>query len=143
MKRRDRTFTVQDILNSACGDLNQHLLEPDPVKKSKRAKYNNEKVEWDGIQFDSKKEYKRWRELLVLQKAGIIAQLKRQVKFELIKASETERACNYVADHVYMICETGEKVVEDVKSDATRKLSTYIMKRKLMKEMHGITIKEF
>lgn len=143
MKRSTRIFTVQDILNSACGDLNRHLLEQEPVKKAKRAKYNNEKVEWDGIRFDSKKEYKRWRELLLLQKSGVIAQLKRQVKFELIKASKTERACNYVADHVYMNCETGEKVVEDVKSDATRKLSTYVMKRKLMKEIHGITIQEY
>lgn len=141
--KRARTFTIQDILNSACGDLNRHLLDPEPVKKSKRAKYNNEKVEWDSIVFDSKKEYKRWRELLVLQKAGVITQLKRQVKFELIKKSETERACNYVADHVYMDCATGEKIVEDVKSDATRKLSTYIMKRKLMKEVYGITIREY
>lgn len=144
MKRNNGKFTVQDILNSACGDLNRHLLDEQPqVKKSKRAKFNNEKVEWDGILFDSRKEYKRWRELLLLQKSGIIAQLRRQVKFELIKKSETERGCSYVADHSWIIVETGERVVEDVKSEATRKLSTYIMKRKLMKKVHGITIKEF
>lgn len=141
--KRHRIFTVQDILNSACGDLNRHLLEEKPAKKSKRAKFNNEKVEYDGEMFDSRKEYKRWRELLLLQKAGVITQLRRQIKFELIKPSKTERACNYVADHVYMDCATGEKIVEDVKSEATRKLSTYIMKRKLMKEVHGITIREY
>lgn len=137
-------FTLDDLRKAPCAKLNDHLLvDAKPVKKSKRAKYNNQKVEWNGEMFDSKKEYQRWRELLILQKSGIIAQLRRQVKFVLIEKSETERQCTYIADHTWIVVASGEKVVEDVKSDATRKLSTYIMKRKLMKELHGITIKEY
>ena len=49
-------------------------------------KYNNRKVKVGGEVFDSRKEYDRWRELCLLQKAGKITDLERQVKFELIPA---------------------------------------------------------
>ena len=48
-----------------------------------RHKYNNKPVVDEGIRFDSKKEFARWRELLLLQKAGEISKLERQKKFEL------------------------------------------------------------
>jgi len=66
----------------------------------------------------------------------------RQVRYLLIEANETEKKCEYWADFRYKIQATGETVVEDVKSEMTRKLSTYVMKRKLMKSVHGISIKE-
>lgn len=135
------TFTVEDILNSACGDLNQHLKVL-KAKKAKRAKFNNEKVEYNGLVFDSKKEYRRYRELLLLQKEGVIGQLELQKKYLLVAATDEEKAVRYIADFVYMLTETGQVVVEDVKSEATRKLSTYIIKRKLLLERHGIKIKE-
>lgn len=120
---------------------NSHLLE---VKKpkAKRAKYNNEKVEYDGMVFDSKKEYKRYRELLIKVKLGEITLPERQKEFVLVPSQEGERKMSYYADFAYRIQATGELVVEDVKSEATKKLSTYIAKRKLMKQVHGITIKE-
>lgn len=111
-----------------------------PPKKAGKAKYNNQKVEWDGIVFDSKKEYKRYRELLLLQKQGIIAALKRQVKYVLQK--EGDRPITYILDHEYIEVATGVKVYEDVKSVITAKHPVYIMKKKLMKEVHGIEIKE-
>jgi hypothetical protein len=51
-----------------------------------------------------------------------------------------ERASKYVADFTYM--RDGKMVVEDVKSDATRKNRAYIQKRKQMLDKHGITVKE-
>lgn len=135
-------FTLDDIKNSKVASLNGHLLGEPKQPKSKRAKYNNEKVEYEGIIFDSRKEYQRYRELLLKQKAGLIGFLQLQVSFLLIEKSETERECNYVADFVYIDATTGEKIVEDVKSEMTRKLSTYIMKRKLMLSVHKIQIKE-
>jgi hypothetical protein len=51
-----------------------------------------------------------------------------------------ERATRYVADFTYR--ENGELVVEDTKSAATVKNKDYIMKRKLMLQVHGIRIKE-
>ena len=135
-------FTLDDIKNSKVASLNIHLLGEPTKPKSKRPKYNNEKVEYEGIVFDSRKEYKRYRELLLLQKAGHIGFLQMQVPFLLIEKSETERECKYVADFVYIDAQSGQKIVEDVKSDATRKLSTFIMKRKLMLSVHKIKIRE-
>jgi len=137
-------FTLDDIKNSSAGKLNQHLFEESSklsAPKSACAKYRNNKVYWDGMTFDSKKEYRRYRELLLLQKAGKIFRLHRQTVFLLIPAQEGEKATKYKSDHDYWT-DTGEYIVEDVKSVATRKLSTYILKRKLMLKVHGIKIKE-
>ena len=92
----------------------------------------------DGQVFDSVKEYHRWGELKILQRAGIISDLKRQVKYELIPKQEGERACHYVADFVY-INDKGETVVEDAKGFKTE---VFRLKKKLMLWVHGIKIKE-
>jgi hypothetical protein len=86
------------------------------------------------------KEANRWCELKMLEKAGLIQDLQRQVKFELIPKQEGERAVHYVADFVYV--EDGKKIVEDVKSAATKKNKEYVIKRKLLLWRHGIRIKE-
>lgn len=122
-------------------------------------KYHNKKITVDGITFDSKKEANRYRELLLLEYAKKISNLRRQVKFVLIpaqyeKSTEKykkgenkgqlkrgvllERECSYIADFVY-IDENGKKVVEDTKGMRTK---DYIIKRKLMLERHGIKISE-
>lgn len=107
-----------------------------------RAKYHNRKITRDGETFDSKKEYLRFAELSLLERAGKVKDLKRQVKFELIPAQRidgkvVERACTYVADFVYQ--QDGKTVVEDTKGVKTK---DYIIKRKLMLYIHGIRIKE-
>lgn len=134
-------FTLDDLRNSAVAKLNAHLF-PEVSKPVKRQKFGNKKIEWEGMLFDSTKEYKRYRELLVMLKLDIIRDLERQVDYELIEAAETEKATVYRADHRYVVVASGDLVVEDVKSIATRKLPDYIMKRKLMLEKHGIKIKE-
>ena len=53
-------------------------------------KYHSRKVVWNGIQFDSAKEARRYQELLLLKRAGVILDLERQVKFELIPAQYEE-----------------------------------------------------
>ena len=107
-----------------------------------RNKYYSRKATVDGIEFDSQKEARRFRELCLLERAGQITNLQRQVKFELIPSQRidgkvVERACTYVADFVYM--ENGKKVVEDTKGFKTK---DYIIKRKLMLHVHGIKIHE-
>ena len=105
------------------------------------SKYGNIKTSTsDGIVHDSMKEANRWCELKMLEKAGLIQDLQRQVKFELIPKQEGERAVHYVADFVYV--EDGKKIVEDVKSAATKKNKEYVIKRKLLLWRHGIRIKE-
>ena len=102
------------------------------------SKYGNIKTTTsDGITHDSIKEANRWCELKLLERAGKIYDLKRQVKYLLIPKQDGERAVEYIADFVYT--EDGNFVVEDVKGKRTKE---YIIKRKLMRYIHGIKIKE-
>lgn len=105
-------------------------------------KYGNRKITKDGITFDSVKEFKRFCELNLLERAGEITELQRQVKFLLIPSQKidgkvVERPVNYIADFVYW--ENGQMVVEDTKGFKTK---DYILKRKLMLHVHGIRIRE-
>ena len=107
-----------------------------------RSKYGNRKMTRNGETFDSAKEARRYGELVLLERAGQVFDLKRQVKYELIPTQKiggkvVERACTYVADFVYI--EDGKTVVEDTKGFRTK---DYIIKRKLMLFIHGIRIKE-
>ena len=121
-----------------------------------RNKYKSIKTLVNGIEFDSRKEARRYQELLLLQRAGVIRDLKMQVKYVLIPAQyETyerygkkgqrlkdgkralEKECSYIADFVYE--ENGIEVVEDTKGIKTK---DYIVKRKLMLYVHGIRVKE-
>lgn len=153
--------------------------------------------------YDSKKEYDRWIELQLLEKAGEISELRRQVEYELIPAKyetvyvkdkvikcwfvpvdydgehnqfvcgtrkEAEAYCRehglpmktifskehtepvykevcieqnavYTADFVYRE-KDGSEVVEDTKSEITRKEADYVLRRKLMLDRYGIRILE-
>lgn len=92
----------------------------------------------------SRKEHNRAAQLLMMQRAGIISDLRQQVRFNLIPPQRDhagtliERACDYIADFVYTDSE-GRMVVEDTKGFRTR---DYIIKRKLMLFVHGIRLKE-
>lgn len=121
--------------------------------RSSPSKYRSRKVVKDGVTFDSQREYKRWSELVLLERAGQIRDLQRQVKFVLIPAQYEpdtvgvrggvkrgrllEREVSYVADFVYT--QDGKTVVEDSKGFKTK---DYIIKRKLMLYHHSIQIKE-
>lgn len=103
-------------------------------------KYNARKTIVDGIEFDSRREANRYAELLLLQRAGLISDLKRQEEFILIPKCGSERAAKYHADFSY-IDANGKKVVEDVKSRAT-KTKDYILRRKLMNWRFNIQVQE-
>lgn len=113
----------------------------------------------DGAIHDSRKEANRWCELTLLERAGKISNLQRQVPFELIPAQYEsferygkngkrlkdgkrciEKSVVYIADFVYN--EDGKKVVEDSKSAATKKKESYIIKRKLLLWVYGIKLRE-
>lgn len=106
-------------------------------------KYHAKKVTVDGIKFDSRKEANRYCELKLLQRAGKITGLQRQVRYLLVPTQyDKDGKCiyysaNYVADFVYH--QNGDLVVEDVKGYRTPE---YILKKKLMLERYGIIIKE-
>ena len=100
---------------------------------AKRSKYGNKKTIINGVRYDSQKEANRAFELAMLQKAGVIKNLERQKRFEIVPKTKDERAVFYQADFVYQEVESGKLICEDVKSPATRKDKTYIIKRKLFK----------
>lgn len=119
-----------------------------------KTKYHNKKVKTsDGIIHASIKEGRRWIELKLLEKAGKIQDLERQVKFVLIpaqyeestigkrggikKGKLIERECYYRADFTYI--ENGNYTVEDSKGCRTK---DYVIKRKLMLYVHNIKVKE-
>lgn len=107
-------------------------------------KYGNKKITTEDGDFDSKREYKRWCELKLLQKAGEISNLYRQVPFGLLPQQRgkdgkvKEKAVKYVADFSYFT-KDGEYVVEDAKGYKT---DVYKLKKKMMLYFHGIEIKE-
>lgn len=91
--------------------------------------------------YASKKEAKRAQELATLAKAGLISNLREQVPYLLIPSQKglnrAERPCKYIADFVYI--ENGLEVVEDCKG---MRLAEYVIKRKLMLMVHGVSILE-
>lgn len=107
----------------------------------------------DGQTFDSMKEYRRWCDLRLMERAGKISGLERQVKYVLVPTQREpdiigpkggrkpgkllEREKTYIADFRYY--EDGKPVVEDVKGVKTE---TYKLKRALMLYLYGIRIKE-
>lgn len=138
MAKQRTPIKIEDILNSKAGHLNQHLLTGPVVQApAKESKYRNTATLVDGIRFDSKKEAKRYKELKILLKAGVIGMLARQVEYELNVGGKFSYV--YKADFVYQLQATGEVVVEDVKGELT---SVYRKKRRLMLRIHGIKIKE-
>ena len=113
-------------------------------RKSTKKKFGNVPTKRNGIRFDSKKEAGRYDELMALLRAGEIDNLKLQPQFTLQESYMTEegervRAIRYVADFSYT--QGGEFVVEDVKSKATA-TAQYKMKKKMMREKFGISVKE-
>ena len=105
-------------------------------------KYKNKKIVVDGVTFDSKKEAEYWRVLKTRQDFGEIENLRRQEKYLLIPKQEGERAAYYIADMAYYDRRLDKEFVIDVKSEYTRKLPDYVLKRKLMLFFHGIKVVE-
>ena len=115
-----------------------------------------------GYEFDSKAEFIRWCELRIMERAGKISDLQRQVSYELIPTQREdstevykagpqkglpkpgaiiEKPCRYVADFVYQ--QDGKTIVEDTKGyKKGAAYDLFVIKRKLMLIVHGIRIKE-
>ena len=103
-----------------------------------RSKYKAKKVVVDGITFDSKKEARRYKELKLLERAGVIKDLVLQPSFLLQDKfkykDKTEHKIKYIADFKYLDTKTGKTVVEDVKGYKT---DVYKLKRKLFLKKYG------
>jgi hypothetical protein len=98
-------------------------------------KYGNVKIEIDGIIFHSKGEANRYLELKHLMRGGVISRLELQPKFTI--AINGYKICDYIADFSYI--ENGDRIVEDFKGHRT---DVYKLKKKLVKALYGVDIRE-
>lgn len=126
--------------------------------RQSRAKYGNKRLTIDGVTWDSKREYQRWLVLRQAEKDGLISDLERQPKFELVPAiKETyvkhlktkDKVCErtiqlsvtYIADFAYI--KDGKRVVEDVKASPHMAAldPKFLIKEKLFRWKFGFPIK--
>lgn len=127
------------------------------ISRQKGAKYNNTKVEFDGLKFDSKKEMLRYMALKDAENKGIISDLQTQVKYELIpavteeyvehlktkdriKTRTVQLAITYKCDFTYI--KDNQLVIEDVKASPKMLPKEYILKKKMLFALKGLRIKE-
>lgn len=103
----------------------------------KDAKYKAVPTHVDGIRFASKAEAQRYSELKILEKAGTLSALRLQPRYELVVSGV--KIGTYVGDFCYWDGHESCTVVEDVKGVRT---PVYQLKKKLMKALYGIEIRE-
>lgn len=109
------------------------------------SKHKAVKREYNGMTFDSGRELARWKELELLEKAGKIRELKRQVPFELagsvVLGGRKKPAIRYIADFAYWdLCGCPAFIVEDAKSPHLRTNPVFRLKMHLLKLVHGIEV---
>lgn len=128
--------------------LNHLIIEDESENKSKPRKpekYHSQRVStYTGVSFRSKKEEKRYWELMDLLESGEISDLKLEPQFTLLEGyrkpdGSRVKRLHYTADFSYI--EDGKLVVEDVKSAPT-KTEAYGIRKTLMKDKYGIDIRE-
>lgn len=129
-----------------------------------KGRYGNvNKIEEDGIRFDSKREYLRYKDLQLLERAGEIRNLKVHPVYPIViggvpvmtcsnQHMKWDRPLTYEADFEYWRNEggrhgpdgelTGVLVIEDVKMRSGHRTGIYKIKRALMKAM-GYDIEEY
>ena len=117
------------------------------LPNQKQSKYKNKKVKVNGKIFDSKKEAKRYCELIKLEQAGLIKDLETQKKFLLLdtfkKNGTTYKQISYYADFVYFDVYSKKTIVEDVKASKYFKTDVYKLKKKLFEYKYpDLTITE-
>jgi hypothetical protein len=116
----------------------------EPVRANK---YHARKCTVDGIRFDSRKEARRYEELTILARAGAITSLELQPEFTITvvglwQEDRREVVCGrFRADFRYVDLVSGEVVIEDAKSPATR-TTAYRLRKRLVEAIHGVTIRE-
>src|SRR5216110_1206441 len=81
-------------------------------------KYHNHKTVHQGVRFDSQKEAKRYQELILMERAGLIGSIELQPRYDLIVNGH--KLGFYKGDFRYEVVATSIMIGEDVKSPATR-----------------------
>ena len=147
---KQKRWTEEDLASTAAGKSTGH------IRNKGKGRYGNvNKIEEDGIRFDSKREYLRYKDLKLLERAGEIKMLEVHPKYPITiggipimvssnQHQKWDRHLTYEADFKY-----AEKqgafwpiIIEDVKMQSGHRTSTYKLKRALMRAM-GYDIREY
>ena len=96
--------------------------------KRKSNKFGARKTKFMGYTFDSMWEAERWGELSAMQRAGVVKDLERQVRYNLV--INDQKICAYIADFE-------KEIVEDAKGVET---AEFKLKKKMMKAILGIDV---
>lgn len=117
-------------------------VDPSELQHAKPRKYRNEPIVIDGIRFASKREADRWGELVQMQSAGLIGELRRQVTYRL--EVNGKMVGRYTCDYQYLDLAYPERglVVEDVKPKSGYRPRGWSRTKKLMAACHAIQIVE-
>jgi len=99
-------------------------------------KYRNTRVSYDGRQFDSKRECEVYKRFAAALKGGAISELECQKRYRILV--EGMHVCTYVADF-WVKYPNGEVEVWDAKGFKTKE---YLLKKKLMKAVYDINVRE-
>lgn len=111
----------------------QQQLKGERVERQKRRqKYNAQKTQVDGINFDSKKEATYYYTLKLRKQAGEILWFVRQVPFDL------PGGITYRLDFL-VVANDGSIDLIDVKGVKTKE---YIIKKKQVEALYGVEIRE-
>ena len=110
-------------------------------------KIQHQRIIADGIEFDSKAEHDRYIELKLMQRAGLITKLECHPSYEVLpkqltpEGKQNFRPVVYTPDFRYINSE-GREIVEEIKSEYSRKEKDYIIHRKLLFYTQGIYVEE-
>lgn len=148
-RSKQKRWTESDVRDLGCG---KHLEQA-----TKGGRYGNvRKPVHDGIQFDSKREFLRYLELKLLEKADEIRELEVHPKFAIIiggvpvmtnsnQHMKWDKQMAYEADFMYWTVidgKLGRRIIEDVKMQSGHRTGVYKIKRALMRAM-GYDIEEY
>ncbi len=142
---KQRRWTEEDLGKTSVGK-----------KVTKKGRYGNvNKIEEDGIRFDSKREYLRYKDLKLLERAGEIRHLEVHPSFDIViggvqimvssnQHNKWDRKLRYEADFKYARKDGcwWPIVIEDVKMQSGHRTGVYKLKRALMRAM-GYDITEY
>ena len=112
-------------------------------EQPKSQKYSAQRITVDGITFDSKREAKRWTELKLLEQAGEIIELRRQVVVPLEGRdgpllARKGRQMRITVDFGYVEVATGLTIYEDAKGMPTRDYEV----RRAVAAAQGVEVRE-
>ena len=121
------------------------------ILPARRHKYGAQKVELDGIRFDSRREARRYQELKLLLAADLIRELEVHPGYpliveELYHEEDRPRVFHTIGmahfDFRYVDMASGEVVLEDIKAKGVTTTTAFRLRKRYVEAAYGIAVRE-